>query len=60
MRENNKHYLKDPSLSDRMHCLVCIIPADKFGLMGNDFLEQFKTVSKEARDAGELFVQKMS
>ncbi|KAF5893558.1 interferon-induced protein 44-like, partial [Clarias magur] len=50
--EDDKYYLKNPSLCDRMHCLLFIIPADKFAFMGNDFLQQFKTVSEAARNLG--------
>ncbi|XP_046696342.1 interferon-induced protein 44-like isoform X4 [Silurus meridionalis] len=46
LSEDSIYYLKYPSLSDRMHCLLCIIPADKIGLMGKDFLDQFKMVCK--------------
>ncbi|XP_017324822.1 interferon-induced protein 44 isoform X2 [Ictalurus punctatus] len=52
LSDDSKYYLKSPSLSDQMHCLLCIIPADTFGLMGNDFLEQFKTVSEATRNLG--------
>ncbi|KAM9486294.1 interferon-induced protein 44-like [Clarias gariepinus] len=50
--ENSMYYRKNPSLCDQMHCLLSIIPADRFAFMENDFIKQFKTVSKAARDLG--------
>ncbi|KAF4086775.1 hypothetical protein AMELA_G00088240 [Ameiurus melas] len=49
----DKHYYnQNPSLSDQMHCLVYVIPADKISLMDNDFIKQLKSVRETASSMG--------
>ncbi|XP_060785211.1 interferon-induced protein 44-like isoform X2 [Neoarius graeffei] len=52
LSDDSTYYLKNPTLSDRMHCLLCIVAADTIGLIGNDVLHKFQTVSKAARNIG--------
>uniref|UniRef100_A0A3B1INK1 G domain-containing protein n=1 Tax=Astyanax mexicanus TaxID=7994 RepID=A0A3B1INK1_ASTMX len=45
--ENSTYYRENPSLSDRMHCLVYVIPADKISLM-DEFFQKLKTIRDAA------------
>ncbi|XP_049336459.1 interferon-induced protein 44-like [Astyanax mexicanus] len=46
--ENSPHYRENPSLSDRMHCLVYVIPADKISIMEDKVFKKMKKVRDAA------------
>uniref|UniRef100_W5K5C5 G domain-containing protein n=1 Tax=Astyanax mexicanus TaxID=7994 RepID=W5K5C5_ASTMX len=46
--ENSPHYRENPSLSDRMHCLVYVIPANKIPLMEDKDFQKLKTIRDAA------------
>ncbi|KAI7810420.1 putative interferon-induced protein 44 [Triplophysa rosa] len=45
-------YNKNPSLKDKIHCLVSVLPADTVSLMKDDVIGQMRQVRKRARDLG--------
>ncbi|KAL7881335.1 hypothetical protein AOLI_G00081830 [Acnodon oligacanthus] len=52
LSEGNKHYRDDPTLNDKIHCLVNVIPADKLALIKDDFIERMKVVRAIASKMG--------
>ncbi|KAF5893560.1 interferon-induced protein 44-like, partial [Clarias magur] len=52
LSENNDYYNKNPSLSDQMHCLVYVIPADRVSMMEEAFLKKLEFVRKTASRMG--------
>ncbi|KAL6485193.1 hypothetical protein MHYP_G00072380 [Metynnis hypsauchen] len=52
MCEDNVNYISDPTLNDKIHCLVSVIAADKVTLMDNDVIQKMKTVRAEASKLG--------
>ncbi|KAI4891858.1 hypothetical protein NFI96_010940 [Prochilodus magdalenae] len=44
LSEGNEYYLERPTLTDKIHCLVNVVPADKLSLIKTDFLEKMKAV----------------
>ncbi|XP_033999265.1 interferon-induced protein 44-like [Trematomus bernacchii] len=59
--EDNQHYNRDPSLNDKVHVLVCVIPGNTAGLhndnnptqlLTEDFETKLREVRFEARDIG--------
>ncbi|XP_034084807.1 interferon-induced protein 44-like isoform X2 [Gymnodraco acuticeps] len=49
LSEDNQHYNRDPSLNDRVHVLVCIIPGSIAGLQ-DDSVRKLREVRLAARD----------
>ncbi|XP_047658827.1 interferon-induced protein 44-like [Tachysurus fulvidraco] len=41
-------YNKDPTLSDKVHCLVCVLPADSVSRMEDDVFQKMKRVRAHA------------
>ncbi|KAF3846487.1 hypothetical protein F7725_003565 [Dissostichus mawsoni] len=52
LSENNQHYNRNPSLNDRVHVLVCIIPGSIAGLQDDDSVKKLREVRLAARDMG--------
>ncbi|KAM9486744.1 interferon-induced protein 44-like [Clarias gariepinus] len=52
LSESNLYYNQNPSLSDQMHCLVYVVPADKVSMMKPDFLKKLESVRKTASRMG--------
>lgn len=52
LAKDNEYYRKSPSLSDQVHCLVNVIPADKTEMM-NKLFNEMKPVREEASKLGE-------
>ncbi|XP_058249233.1 interferon-induced protein 44-like [Hemibagrus wyckioides] len=50
LSESNHYYNKKPTLSDQMHCLVIVIPADRVSIL--DFMDKMKSVRGEASKMG--------
>ncbi|XP_063759526.1 interferon-induced protein 44-like [Eleginops maclovinus] len=51
LSEDNQHYKRDPSLNDRVHVLVCVIPGSIAGLE-DDSVKKLREVRLAARDMG--------
>ncbi|XP_026861953.1 interferon-induced protein 44 [Electrophorus electricus] len=45
-------YKHDPSLTDRIHCLLSVLPADNISLISEEVIQKMKTVRGKARDLG--------
>ncbi|XP_053086022.1 interferon-induced protein 44-like [Pangasianodon hypophthalmus] len=43
-------YISNPSLKDKVHCLVSVLPADKISLMSEDVIQKMRAVREKARD----------
>uniref|UniRef100_A0A3B1J9Z8 G domain-containing protein n=1 Tax=Astyanax mexicanus TaxID=7994 RepID=A0A3B1J9Z8_ASTMX len=52
IREKDPRYNHNPTMKDKIHCLVFVLPADKISMVDDDILKKMKTVRKRARDAG--------
>ncbi|KAI4882801.1 hypothetical protein NFI96_022811, partial [Prochilodus magdalenae] len=53
LTEDNKYYRNNPSLQDRIHCLVIIIPADKLSMIKDgDSLKKMKMVRERMSTMG--------
>ncbi|KAL1277111.1 hypothetical protein QQF64_023784 [Cirrhinus molitorella] len=55
--EDDPKYNKDPTLKDRIHCLVAVLPANTVSLMDDkkideNIIRQMRKVREEARDLG--------
>ncbi|KAG9276836.1 interferon-induced protein 44-like isoform X1, partial [Astyanax mexicanus] len=49
LSEPNHYYRKNPSMSDRIHCLVYVIPADKISMIDEDTVQKMQRVREEAK-----------
>ncbi|XP_055061948.2 interferon-induced protein 44 [Misgurnus anguillicaudatus] len=45
-------YNRNPSLKDKIHCLVSVLPANKISIMDNEVKRQMIEVRMKARDVG--------
>ncbi|XP_076857252.1 interferon-induced protein 44-like [Brachyhypopomus gauderio] len=50
--EKDPKYRRNPSLSDRIHCLVSVLGADKITMMGQEFINKMKKVREAASGMG--------
>ncbi|XP_058624412.1 interferon-induced protein 44 isoform X1 [Onychostoma macrolepis] len=50
--EEDPKYNKNPTLKDRIHCLVAVLPANTISMMDDNIIRQMADVRKEARDLG--------
>uniref|UniRef100_A0A3B1IZW7 Interferon-induced protein 44-like n=1 Tax=Astyanax mexicanus TaxID=7994 RepID=A0A3B1IZW7_ASTMX len=48
--EGNPSYNSEPSLKDRVHCLVSVLPADNISLISNEVIQKMKDVREKARN----------
>lgn len=46
--EDDPKYKKDPTLTDRIHCLVAVLPANTISMMNEDILRQMREVLEKA------------
>ncbi|XP_036434353.1 interferon-induced protein 44-like [Colossoma macropomum] len=60
MTKDSPCYLKNPSMNDKIHCLVNVIPADKLSMIKDDFIKKMKTVGEKAIRMGILQVVLMT
>ncbi|XP_062393537.1 interferon-induced protein 44-like [Sardina pilchardus] len=44
--------ISSPTLSDRIHCLVSVVPADRVTLMGEDDFKKMKQIREQASEMG--------
>ncbi|XP_066543013.1 interferon-induced protein 44-like [Hoplias malabaricus] len=52
MSEENKCYIGNPSINDKIHCLVSVIPADKISLISEDVFQKMRNIRVEASKLG--------
>ncbi|XP_047671055.1 interferon-induced protein 44-like isoform X2 [Tachysurus fulvidraco] len=52
LSESSHYYNKNPTLSDQMHCLVFVMPADTISTQDEKFMQKMKSVMKEASSMG--------
>ncbi|XP_030641302.1 interferon-induced protein 44-like [Chanos chanos] len=52
LSEHDIGYNQNPHVTDKVHCLISIIPADKISLMQNGVIEKMRTIREKARDLG--------
>ncbi|KAK2850466.1 hypothetical protein Q7C36_009249 [Tachysurus vachellii] len=52
LSESNLYYNKNPTLSDQMHCLVFVMPADTISTQDKKFMQKMKSVMKAASSMG--------
>ncbi|XP_036427314.1 interferon-induced protein 44-like [Colossoma macropomum] len=52
MDEDNRYYISDPTLNDKIHCLVSVLAADRVTLMDNKVIQKMKTIRAEASKLG--------
>ncbi|GAA6086566.1 interferon-induced protein 44-like [Tachysurus ichikawai] len=45
-------YIHEPSLNDKVHCLVSVVPANSISLMENEMIQKMQTVRKSALELG--------
>ncbi|KAI4902408.1 hypothetical protein NFI96_014055 [Prochilodus magdalenae] len=61
LTEDNKYYRNNPSLQDRIHCLVIVIAADKLAMIKDgDSIKQMKIVRERTSTMGILQVVLMT
>ncbi|XP_036430919.1 interferon-induced protein 44-like [Colossoma macropomum] len=53
MYEDSKYYIRDPTLNDKIHCLVSVIAADRVTLMDDKVIQKIKTIRAEASKLGD-------
>lgn len=51
--EGNPKYNENPSLNDRIHCLVAVIPANTVSQIQQSVIDQLRKNRQKARDLGE-------
>ncbi|KAM9454629.1 interferon-induced protein 44-like [Clarias gariepinus] len=47
-----RFYRTNPSLKDRVHCLVSVLSADKIAIMSGEVIQKMRAVREKARDLG--------
>ncbi|XP_072542677.1 interferon-induced protein 44-like isoform X1 [Salminus brasiliensis] len=50
--KDNKHYILNPTLNDKIHCLVSVIPADKISRMDDEVIQKMRNIRAEASKLG--------
>ncbi|XP_063074576.1 interferon-induced protein 44-like [Engraulis encrasicolus] len=54
LKEDNQHYRHRPTLNDKIHCLVAVLPADKIAMMDNDSDSVISKMHKMRKEAAAL------
>ncbi|XP_058237233.1 interferon-induced protein 44-like, partial [Hemibagrus wyckioides] len=52
LTDADPEYIHNPSLSDKVHCLVSVVPANSISRMNEDVIQKMKTVRQEALKLG--------
>ncbi|KAG7315527.1 hypothetical protein KOW79_020393 [Hemibagrus wyckioides] len=50
--KDNTKYLSNPSLKDKVHCLVTVVPGDRISLIPDEVIQKMKAVREKARELG--------
>ncbi|KAI4873966.1 hypothetical protein NFI96_030642, partial [Prochilodus magdalenae] len=50
--ENNKDYISNPTLNNKIHCLISVVAADRGTLMDKGVIQKMKTIRAEASKLG--------
>ena len=53
LMEGDEGYNSDPTLGDKVHVLVCVVPVDTVALLSDEMVKKMKEVRMEARELGE-------
>ncbi|XP_049416467.1 interferon-induced protein 44-like isoform X1 [Epinephelus fuscoguttatus] len=52
LKEGDKGYRSSPTLNDRVHVLVCVIPADQLSIMSDEVVKKMRKVRLTASELG--------
>ncbi|XP_023853273.1 interferon-induced protein 44-like [Salvelinus sp. IW2-2015] len=52
LTDESAEYIKKPRSSDKVHCLVSVVAADKISLMSNDVIVKMRKVREKASELG--------
>ncbi|XP_047658822.1 interferon-induced protein 44-like isoform X2 [Tachysurus fulvidraco] len=52
LTDDDPDYIHEPSLNDKVHCLVSVVPANSISLMENEIIQKMKAVRKSALGLG--------
>lgn len=55
IKEDDPMYERNPTLKDRIHCLVAFLPANTVSLMDDAIIGQMRVVREKARNLGESY-----
>ncbi|XP_053471546.1 interferon-induced protein 44 [Ictalurus furcatus] len=50
--KDDRNYISNPGLKDKVHCLVSVLPADKISLISDDVIKKMRAVREKARELG--------
>ncbi|XP_028838917.1 interferon-induced protein 44-like [Denticeps clupeoides] len=50
--KSDPYYNPNPTVSDKIHCVVNVLPADKFIFMTDDLINKLRSVRNKASDLG--------
>uniref|UniRef100_A0AAY3ZUS8 Ig-like domain-containing protein n=1 Tax=Denticeps clupeoides TaxID=299321 RepID=A0AAY3ZUS8_9TELE len=50
--DEDKFYNRSPSLSDKVHCLVCVLPADQISFIRADVTKKMREIRERASEMG--------
>ncbi|XP_072542843.1 interferon-induced protein 44-like [Salminus brasiliensis] len=48
--KDNRHYILDPTLNDKIHCLVSVIPADTISRMDDEVIQKMRNIRVAASE----------
>ncbi|KAG2461692.1 interferon-induced protein 44-like [Polypterus senegalus] len=49
---NDRRYREEPSLADKVHCVVYVVEADKISLLGQNLLKKMKSIRAKVNNMG--------
>ncbi|XP_029911936.1 interferon-induced protein 44-like [Myripristis murdjan] len=52
LSDDSKYYNAEPTLNDKVHVLVCVVPADQIPLVSESFVRKIKDIRRTASDLG--------
>lgn len=52
LSEDDPDYNSSPTLNDKVHCLVCVIPSDKVTIISNEVVAKMREIRLAASDMG--------
>ncbi|XP_028832526.1 interferon-induced protein 44-like [Denticeps clupeoides] len=50
--DEDEFYNRSPSLSDKVHCLVCVLPADQISFIKDDVTKKMREIRERASEMG--------